>query len=299
MRTRPHNFDALCIAFQYMATRTWHRIHNNHTTPIAIREDGITALNLQDLYQLRSREFTVFDFSPHVESWNTGADWEWWFMQPGKNFGAAVQAKTLSPAQDYAIAYRSGRSRYPQICRLRDYSKAKGLTPMYCFYNWWPVPPIKHWPCDSIIKQEDLWGCALADGHNVWRLHQQQRYSLKDLHPYTMPWHCIVCCPAHGLGSPVGPGTRAVGIAKFLRQQRPNGELPESSHDQDDYHEWPEPQLVKKLPERIKELLRFKQSHKRIESEMIFKFFGKTPPRWVILQGTPEKEQRRTEPKGR
>lgn len=289
MRKYPQNYNALCIAFQHMATRTWHRIRNNHTTPISIREDGITALNLQDLYHLQSQDFTVIDFSPHVESTPTGADWEWWFMQPGLHFGAAVQAKALSKAQEYDIAYIPNNG-YPQIRRLLDYSKANGLTPMYCFYNWWQIQPIKHWPCGSFVEQEDLWGCALADGYNVWKLHQRNKHALSDLHKYTMPWHCIVCCPGYVHGGPEGPSTRAFGIACVLRLQRPEEDRQEVPDKLDEYPEFSEPRIVEELPERISVLRQYAQSHEEIGPDMIFKLFGETPPKQVILQGTPDKE---------
>lgn len=284
-----HNFSALCIAFQHIAVRTWHRIRRNHTTPISVREDGLTAINLQDLYHLRSQDFTVVDFSPHVESSTTGADWEWWFMQPGRHFGAAVQAKALTAAQDYDIPYVP-KNGYPQIRRLLDYSKSKGLAPMYCFYNWWKEPPVRYWPCGSFVEQDDLWGCALADGLNVWRLHQHQQHSLADIHKYTMPWHCIVCCPGHVHGRPEGPGTRATGIARVLRRQRPYDETFESPQSKDEYAEFPEPTIVEELPERISVLHRFAQANERIAGDLIHELFGKTPPKHVIMQGTPQRE---------
>ena len=289
MRQHPQKYSALCIAFQHIAARTWHRIHNNHTCPISVREDGITALNLQDLYQLQLQEFTVIDFTPYVESNATGADWEWWFMQPGKYFGAAVQAKTLTTAQDYDIGYVP-KNGYPQIRRLLDYSQSKGLTPMYCFYNWWRVPPARHWPCHSFVEQEDLWGCALADGFNVWKLHLRQKYSLADLNKYTMPWHCIVCCPGYVDGEPRGQSTRASGIARVLRHQSSTNEPSEPDHEQGNYQEFPEPKIVEELPERITILREYVESHEKIGRDLILKLFGETPPRQVILQGTPEKE---------
>jgi hypothetical protein len=289
VRPHPQEFSALCLAFQQIATRTWTRIGNNHTTPISVREDGITALNLQDLYLLQLKEFTVFDFTPQVESSTTGADWEWWFMQPGKYFGAAVQAKALTTDQKYDIAYVP-KNGYPQIRRLLDYSKNKGLAPMYCFYNWWRMPPARHWPCQSFVEHEDLWGCALADGFNVWKLHLRQKYSLADLNKYTMPWHCIACCPGHVDGGPRGPSTRALGIARVLRDQSPTDEPSGYAYEQDDYPEFPEPRIVEELPERITILRRYAESHERIGRDLILELFGETPPRKVILQGKPEKE---------
>jgi hypothetical protein len=281
--------SALCAAFQHMATRTWHRIYNNHNTPISIREDGITALNLQDLYNFQSQEFSVVDFSPHVESSTTGADWEWWFMQPGRYFGAAVQAKALTVSQSYDIAYVPTNG-YPQIRRLLDYSINSGVAPMYCFYNWWQIPPTQHWPCGSFVEQEDLWGCALADGLQVWKLHRQNRHTLVDLHKYTMPWHCIVCCSGHVVGGPEGPSTRAFGISRVLRSQQPLDEHTGQADEPDVYAQFPEPQIVQELPERIAVLRRYVHSHETIGRDMILKLFGKTPPAKVVLIGNPEKE---------
>ncbi len=289
MRQNTQKYSALCIAFQHIAARTWNRVRSNHTTPILVREDGLTALNLQDLYQLQLKEFTVIDFTPYLESNTTGADWEWWFMQPGRYFGAAVQAKTLTAAHNYDIGYLP-RNGYPQIRRLLDYSNNNNLTPMYCFYNWWQVPPTIPWPCHSFVKQEDLWGCALADGINVWKLYLRNRYSLADLNRYTMPWHCIVCCPGHVDGGPSGPSTRASGIARVLRHQSSIDELLEPENVQGDYMEFPEPRTVEKLPERITVLRKHAESHERIGRDLILDLFGETPPSRVIIQGTPEEK---------
>ncbi len=288
MQRGPRNFCNLCDAFQHMAKSAWCLVHRNHTTPISIREDGITALNLQGLYLLQSQDFTVFDFSPHVESSTTGADWEWWFMQPGRNFGAAVQAKALSRNQEYDISYIPKKG-YPQIKRLLDYSKTNALTPMYCFYNWWPTPPFQHWPCQSISEQNDLWGCALADGYVIWKLYRSGRYSLSDVHRLTMPWHCIVCCPGHNYGgAPTGPGTRAAGIARVLRT-REIEEIPiEQSQEKEEYSEFPQPEIVTELPERISALRTLVGSREGISSDMVFELFGEYPPQRVILQGNLE-----------
>src|SRR5688572_2436382 len=124
-------------------------MYTNFTTPIRLREDGITSLNLQDIFLLLKGQVIVIDFSPHVESSSTGADWEWWFLGKSNVFGAAVQAKCLSNNGDYDIGYIP-KNGYPQIERLLDYCVANALSPMYCFYNWWSAAPSPTvWPCGS------------------------------------------------------------------------------------------------------------------------------------------------------
>jgi len=131
------------------------------------------------------------------------------------------------------------------------------------------------------VEREDLWGCSLADGYNVWRLHQQHKHSLADLLKYTMTWHCIVCCPRHIYEKPECPGTRAAGIARVLRRQDISG----SPNKRDKYADFPEPKTVEKLPERISVLRQIALSSDTIRPDLIFKLFGESPPKHVILQG--------------
>lgn len=286
--------DALCIAFQNLATRTWYRMKNNHETPISIREDGITALNLQDLYHLQSQEFTVVDFSPHVESNITGADWEWWIMQPGNNFGMAVQAKSLSKKGTYDIPYVP-QNGYPQIQRLLDYSLSNGLMPLYCFYNWWRFPPAHFWPCGSYVEKEDLWGCALADGLTIWKLHCQKKYTIQSIHTCTMPWHCIVCCSGHVGQKPVGPGTKAEGIAQVLRGHSRKVSPDNMNIKEDEYTNFPEPTFHEEIPKRISVLRRLVKAGEEIDAGVIREYFGKYPPKKVVLQGSPDQKLEETE----
>ena len=163
---------------------------------------------------------------------------------------------------------------------------------MYCFYNWWLIPPSEHWPCRSFPVQEDLFGCALADGFTIWKLHRQNKHSLSDIHKYTMPWHCIVCCPGYIHGGSSGAGTRAAGIARVLRNPGSEDDMPDQSQEADEYPEFPEPKLVPELPERISTLRRLVQSREKINADIIVKLFGEYPPKKVILHGAPDMELR-------
>jgi len=210
--------DPVCSTFQLRATRTWHRMKKNRTTSIYLREDGITAINLQELYKFNSDEFLVFDFTPHKENRITGADWEWWWLQGGESFGAAVQAKSLKPNNTYDIG-ATDNDGYPQIQRLLNYSFHYQVTPLYCFYNYWNATPnsLLYWPCGSYPNRPELWGCALMDGWSAWNLHLLDRYALADILPLCMPWHCIACCPVINSTGQMGVASRACGIARSLR----------------------------------------------------------------------------------
>src|SRR5258708_2500989 len=96
--------NPLCLVLRVLAERTWHRMGQSVSSGIWLREDAYTAINLQDLFEFHGRELLIVDFSPHIESNVTGADWEWWFLDRDGAFGAAVQAKCLR-AGHYDLGY--------------------------------------------------------------------------------------------------------------------------------------------------------------------------------------------------
>jgi hypothetical protein len=97
-------------------------------TGIWLREDAITALNLQDLWKFRSSGLTVVDFSPYFESTTTGADWEWWFIDAQGSFGAAVQAKSLRNGR-YDFGYTPAGSNVTYIPHLSGERHANFVFP--------------------------------------------------------------------------------------------------------------------------------------------------------------------------
>lgn len=232
-----------CSTFHALAIRTWHRMHTNLTTPIRLREDGITALNLQDIYLLLGGQIQVIDFSPYVESHITGADWEWWFLGKYSVFGAAVQAKCLSSQNNYDIGYIPKHG-YPQIERLLDYSVANSIAPLYCFYNWWNTTSVPHkWPCHSYPQQDELLGCTLADGWTIYNYYLAKQYSASTLAAICEPWHCIVCCDPVS----IDPSERAHGVISRLGSHRISSQEITTYKQRD----IPQPQTRNELPQRI------------------------------------------------
>lgn len=263
-----------CSTFHALAIRTWHRMHANLTTPIWLREDGITSLNLQDIYLLLRKQVLVIDFSPYVESHKTGADWEWWFLGHKSVFGAAVQAKCLSPKNTYDVGYIPSYG-YPQIDRLLDYSLANSLAPLYCFYNWWnPTNAPQQWPCRSYPQQEELWGCALADGWTIYQHHLANQYSAGALTTDCEPWHCIVCC------DPVStdPSERALGVMRRLSAGRLHSPTVTTYKQRD----IPDVQSHNQLPQRITRVIQLAREGNVLEAA---KTMGENAPKQLLIIG--------------
>ncbi|MCW5318833.1 hypothetical protein GTQ43_35840 [Nostoc sp. KVJ3] len=290
-RTLPHYmqnitapvFDSLCSTFQLQAARTWSLVKNNHNTSVHLREDGITALNLQELYQFNSNRFLVFDFTTKKENAITGADWEWWFIQQNSFFGTVVQAKVLLRNLIYSIN-QSDTNGYPQIQRLLNYAIHYQVTPLYCFYNYWiPGTQSPNWFCHSFGNRSELWGCTLADALNTLLLHQRKRHSVKDLLPISVPWHCVACCPGIYSDELQGIATRACGFAQALRQRL--FEVPEERDFRENISDLPKINTKRQLPPRIRSLISALQSGHGITRELINDLWSETPPDYVVLQG--------------
>ncbi|MFB6319623.1 DUF6615 family protein [Saccharicrinis sp. FJH54] len=268
----------LCIAFKAISARTWNSMHKNFITPIQKREDAFTSDNLQDLYLMNSDFFRVFDFSPHVESSTTGADWEMWFVDSdGKCFGFAVQAKKLSKDLDYEIGYVPNNG-YPQIDRLFDYCRqTNDLTPLYCFYNYFDkVNSTCVWPCKSYPEDETLWGCAISHGVKIKNLNNLRRNTINDILPVSFPWHCLVCCPGinrNGLGT---YSDRAAGFADLLKTMGDENEKRIENNS-----DFENPKIQDSLPKRIQVLLDYDNGI--IPKQMVDEIWGKLKPKQIMI----------------
>lgn len=277
-------FSKLCFAFQTIAHRTWERMADGRRTQIYLREDGFTALNLQDLYHYRGIDFEFIDFSPIEETDLSGADWEWWFIQPGGCFGAAVQAKSLKNSS-YNIGYKPKKGLL-QIERLFEYSRRNKIAPQYCFYNHWDLRSMAptSWPCGSFSDNPPLWGCAIADGRAIWELHRLKKYDLVDVLPVCLPWHCIVCCPGVSIPVVPGPATRARGISELLRSKgrsvyEENRNLLRRASNRGGTL-----RMHKDLPERIKRARRMGVEAQYQQNAVLELWNGK-PPRFLMVIG--------------
>jgi hypothetical protein len=282
----------LCAAFQLLADRTWQRMAKIHTTGIRLREDALTSINLQDLHPYKGPGFTFFDFTAIEESRGSGADWEWHFIQPSGAFGAAVQAKCLR-AGHYDVAYRPTRGPL-QIERLLRYAKKHDVSPQYCFYNYWDgsVWRPRFWPCVSIDRDLPLWGCAVADGLAVWELHRATAYSLADILPACLPWHCLVCCPGRFTpGRPPGPATRAHGVARYLYDRAAAASSGPRRPERHRSRRVSPPNLADRPPERVERLLEVGVDQSPPPAEVLRLWDGQPPAFVMVVRGAQEGQE--------
>jgi len=252
-------------------------------TGIWLREEGITALNLQDLSEFDPQFMVISPFSPREESRETGADWGWWFLEPGVVFGAAVQAKCLREGR-YDLAFKPRRARRLQIERLFAYCTSQGdVTPLYCLYNFWNFveTPVDVWPCGSFGPQAALWGCALLDGTAAWRLHAGGHYSPHRVLPFAEPWHCLTCCD-FGDGKTRGAATRALAVSERLRER---GRALESSAGELFWTELPPPRVFETPPPRLRSLLQARATEERIMLSDIERLWAGNVPRHIVIHG--------------
>jgi hypothetical protein len=154
----------------------------NQETGVLVREDSITSYNLQDLKVKHPKQIKIRDFTPHEEARISGADWEWWFVDNDGAIGFAVQAKRLDKGA-YDVAYTPD-NHPPQIETLLKYCQhAADISPLYCWYNYFPWDEVEN----------DVWGCAIADGYSVYGKHLFETCSIEDIQPISAPWHHLVC----------------------------------------------------------------------------------------------------------
>lgn len=273
---------SLCTAFQVLAERTAFRHRRSLETGVWLREDGHTALNLQDLWAFRSVGLTILDFSPFTESRETGADWEWWFEDGNDAFGAAVQAKCLKDGTyDFGYVSRSGTA---QLQRLLDYCAKQGdLTPQYCLYSGLSdvdaLAPT--WSCLSYPVSPAAWGCALLDGVVAAQLYASGVTGWKDVLAHALPWQCIACCPGGG-PSAQGVSKRALDVSTRLRGL---GDPARTSDGGASARIISMPSLRRGLPQRVAQLLNANARPQDIRVLALDLWKGELPGAVVVVRG--------------
>lgn len=187
----------LCRAFQCLARWVWTERDRGLVRGLDPTETTFTEIILLELAVRHSRALAVRKFTVPKEARN-GADWEWWFADQTHAWGMRVQAKKLQVEMphfrgDYhGIDASKPRRKSWQINKLLDSALSDGLHPLYCFYN-----------CDRVGLQQQfpafdsgLLGCTIADGYLVRKKQQDRHWKVSDIAGISLPWHCLVCCPA-------------------------------------------------------------------------------------------------------
>lgn len=209
--------DRVCRAFATVAVQTWRDIADFP----AVEEGSITDFRILTLKRMCPDEVRVIKFTRWEESRN-GADWEWWFGSGHHWFGMRIQAKKLDPGTlEYShLDYSIKRTKEYQVDRLLDDANTRGLTPLYCLYNYWRDGSVNlPWRCATFAKKLELLGVSVADAVTVRDLVYAGRKRLTDLGNRFFPLNCLTCCRGHTRRGGPGDGLpfRARGISVLLR----------------------------------------------------------------------------------
>lgn len=181
--------------FEALARATWHNIERTTRIRVSLGEDALTSFNLLALASSGTSSVVVEDTRADEDL--KGCDFELWI---GSDFSGwcryAIQAKKIRPLRgQYAgLAHKVGKSF--QIDILDRYAHANRALPLYCFFNFSAVPG--KWSCNLPPDPEQL-GCSVTPSAVVRiALRTRGGRSFQFLHsqPETLPWRCLVRCPA-------------------------------------------------------------------------------------------------------
>ncbi|MFG0242401.1 MAG: DUF6615 family protein [Phycisphaerales bacterium JB054] len=196
---------SLCDSLQILATNVWRLCEAGHAHHIDPNETTLTEMNLIHLATCHPREIAIQKFTPHQESRQYGADWEWWFTDGQDTWGMRVQAKKLRVStRDYhGLDHQSTTSPAPQNDLLITAAQRDALFPLYCFYNWVDLCHVPtDWRCITSRFNMQLLGCTIASAHRVRTIKNNGKLQFSAIIPFAMPWHCLACCP---MGWQAGP----------------------------------------------------------------------------------------------
>ena len=194
----------LCKAFQTQARRVSRLLSKGNFGGVRLAEETLTNLLLLDLASQRSAEFDIRGYSKGDEA-ILGADWEMWIGgASGLWLPCRVQAKVLNPSTisfDHLHYRKDATSPYQCDTLIAAARRASPRRfPLYVLYARVPFGTAsQYWPCGSLPRRNDLFGCSIVTATQVRTLRLQGlRHHLTDLLPGMRPWHCLVCCRGFG-----------------------------------------------------------------------------------------------------
>jgi hypothetical protein len=128
------SYGALCSSFRELAGKVWRDRQAAETLGVPWNEEAVTEWLLLNLAKRHNGpQFDIRAYTRAEESLN-GADWEFRFSDSRVGVTIRIQAKRLYKSGRYESLFKSGASRFDQLCKLQ--SKAGAAYPLYVFYNF-------------------------------------------------------------------------------------------------------------------------------------------------------------------
>ena len=182
----------LCRRFQKESCRTWSLLERGRNCGAQLLEETISNLLVLSFRSKEVPGFAIHSYSKTDEG-KIGADYEWWFRSRHRRVvGLRMQAKVVHFSTDsYRHLHQKYRKPRSGIEYQADHLIANALTssparlPLYCLYT--------HWNHSHFGKRHGTFGCLLLSPYRVKALRATNANSLKEVLPYTLPWHCLTC----------------------------------------------------------------------------------------------------------
>jgi len=187
---------------RYVARLSYHLYQWELQQP-NVGEESLTDFLLWQISQLPFVKYRKF--SKREEGQQTGADWEWWFVDRYHALGLRVQAKRLrqNGKENFRLLAHKTRHGY-QIEMLINSSKKKNLLPFYVFY--WPGTMKVRCRLNRGREEGAFLTTAFDICYSPVRMcdflrgnaRQKEQASLNsgDLLSISNPLSCLFCCPA-------------------------------------------------------------------------------------------------------
>lgn len=197
-----------CDLLRSLAARTWSDIRDGEAAGIRIGEESITDHLLLDLVRLFPYPTRVMKWSKWDEARKTGADWDWWFLDPVRDVGVGlrIQAKRIDYGRERMSGLEHENTHGPQRLMLQRSAQRAGLHPLYCLYLASSMQRTGPTGCGSFQSGEappgwlssplEIYGCSLVGPGVVDYAIATRDASLDFLWPFLLPWSCLVCCQA-------------------------------------------------------------------------------------------------------
>lgn len=155
---------------------------------LTLQEETLTEMLLLRMARDHAKHCLQVTMFTKTEEGVNGADWEWLVRTPSCELGLRIQAKRLyhrSTGKDYGGLGPTS----PQVDKL--ISRAKGLIPLYVFYNHDRGLNSKLLPTgtDAPYRGRSYWGCSFATAQNVKAANSNK---LINLRKHLQPWHRLL-----------------------------------------------------------------------------------------------------------
>jgi hypothetical protein len=176
---------------------------------IRVGEESITDRLLLDLARAFPHPTRIVKWNRIEEGRKTGADWDWWFVEPwsGRGVGLRVQAKRVDYFNGRMTGLDAQNRNGWQRAMLQLSAAEAGMHPLYCFYVASTVPRSGATACGSFVSDEapsawagsnELYGCSIVGPEVVETAVQMGDQSLGFFWPLLLPWSCLACCEKIG-----------------------------------------------------------------------------------------------------